>query len=371
MSLRRAFAIFRKEVLHISRDPRILFLVAGSPVFLLLALSYVFSFDLDRITFAVLDLDQTPTSRAYVSFLTDDGDFAIKAYPNSYEEAEDLLLAGSVNMALVIPRGFGDGVLNSRTDGADVQLVVDGMDSVAAQKGMDGLKARTQMFSAQQLRLTLAQAGVEISSRVWYNPALKSLYSMVPGLMAVVLFVPSLAVTLALAREKETGSFEGLIATPVRGPEYLAGKLAAYKLTGLIGALLAWLVAVYWFGVPFRGHLLDFVLLTLVYFVATMSIGLCVGNAVASQQTAMVLILLLFFAPSFFLAGLLTPLDLTSPGRLISSSVFPQTHFITITRALVLKGMSLPGLQQPTLWLLGIGGVMLVLSLLLFKKKIS
>jgi ABC-2 type transport system permease protein len=371
MSLRRAFAIFRKELLHIFRDPRILFLVAVSPVFLLVALSYVFSFDLDRVTFAVLDLDQSPTSRAYVSYLTDDGDFTVKAYAASYQGAEDLLLAGTVNMALVIPRGFGDAVLGRRAGGAEVQLVVDGMDSVAAQKGVGGLKTRTQMFSAQQLGVGLAQAGVDVSSRVWYNPSLKSLFTMVPGLMAVVLFVPSLAVTLALAREKETGSFEGLIATPVRGLEYLAGKLVAYLLTGLIGALLAWLVAIYWFGVPFRGQLVDFVLLTLVYFVATMGIGMCVGNFVASQQTAMVLILLLFFAPSFFLAGLLTPLDPTSLGRQISSSIFPQTHFITITRGLFLKGLGLAGLQQPALWLLGIGGVTLLLSLLLFRKKIS
>ncbi len=112
-------------------------------------------------------------------------------------------------------------------------------------------------------------------------------------------------------------------------------------------------------------------LLTLVYFVATMGIGMCVGNFVASQQTAMVLILLLFFAPSFFLAGLLSPLDLTSPGRRLSSSIFPQTSFITITRGVFLKGLGPAGLQQPTLWLLGIGGVMLLLSLLLFKKKIS
>ena len=371
MSLRRALAIFRKELWHISRDPRILFLVAVSPVFLLLAFSYVFSFDLDRVTFAVLDLDQSADSRDYVSYLTNDGDFVVKAYPADYAAAGDLLLAGRVNMVLVIPRGFGDALRGLRSGQADVQLVVDGMDSIAAQKGIGGLQTRTLLFSADKIRLALRRPGVDMRARVWYNPSLKSLYSMVPGLMAVVMFVPTMAVTLALARERETGSFEGLIATPVRGPEYLSGKLLAYVLTGLVGALLAWLVAVYWFRVPFRGSLVEFLILTVFYFFATMGIGMFVANFVTSQQTAMLLILFLFFVPSFFLVGLIMPLDLTSLGRQISSNIFPQTHFVAITRSIFLKGLGLKGLQGQTTWLLGIGGVMLALSLALFKKKIS
>jgi ABC-2 type transport system permease protein len=181
MSLRRAFAIFRKELWHISRDPRILFLVAGSPVFLLVALSYVFSFDLTHITFAVLDLDQSQTSRDYVSALNANGDYAVKAYVSSYAEAEDLLLSGQVNMAVIIPHGFGDALQGLRTQAADVDLVVDGMDSIAAQKGVAGLKALTQLFAASQLPLGLPPPGVEVHSRVWYNPSLKSLYTMVPG----------------------------------------------------------------------------------------------------------------------------------------------------------------------------------------------
>ncbi len=371
MSLRRAFAIFRKELWHISRDLRILFLVAVSPVFLLLAFSYVFSFDLDRVTFAVLDLDQSIDSRDYVAFLADDGDFEVRAYPANYAEAEDLLLASSVNMVLVIPHGFGDALQEGRTGQAEVQLVVDGMDSIAAQKGIGGLKARTLLFSAEKIRQALTRPGIDIRSRVWYNPALKSLYSMVPGLMAVVLFVPTMAVTLALARERETGSFEGLIATPVRGLEYLSGKLLAYVLYGLVGALLAWLVAVYWFQVPFRGSLVDYLILTVVYYMATMSIGLFVANFVTSQQTAMVLILFVFFVPSFFLVGLIMPLDLTTLGRQISSNVFPQTHFVSIMRSIFLKGLGLAGVRQQTIWLLSIAGVMLALSLALFKKKVS
>lgn len=371
MSLRRAFAIFRKELWHISRDPRILFLVAGSPVFLLVALSYVFSFDLTHITFAVLDLDQSQLSRDYVSTLNANGDYAVKAYVASYAEVEDLLVSGQVNMAVIIPHGFSDAVQGLGAEPADIQLVVDGMDSIAAQKGIGGLKALTQMFAAARLPLASRSSGVEIHSRVWYNPSLKSLFTMVPGLMAVVLFVPSMAVTLALARERETGSFEGLIATPVRGLEYLAGKLIAYILFGLAGALLAWAVAVYWFHVPFRGSLADFLLLTVVYFLSTMGIGLFVATFVMSQQTAMILILFVFFVPSFFLVGLITPLDLTSVGRQISSSIFPQTHFVSITRGIFLSGLGLAQLRQQTEWLLGIGGVMLALSLALFKKKIS
>jgi ABC-2 type transport system permease protein len=371
VSLRRAYTIFRKELWHISRDPRILFLVVVSPVFLLVGFSYTFSFDLDRVTFAVLDLDQSVVSRDYVSYLTNDGDFAVKAYARSYAQAESMLLVGEVNMVVVIPHGFGAALGGVRSGRADVQLMVDGMDSIAAQKGMGGLKTRTLLFSAEKIRVALSRPGVDMRSRVWYNPALKSLYTMVPGLMAVVLFVPSMAVTLALAKERETGSFEGLIATPVRGLEYLSGKLLAYVLTGLTGALLSWAVAVYWFQVPFRGSLVDFLITTIAYFMATMGIGLFVANFVRSQQTAMVLILFLFFVPSFFLVGLLLPLDLTQLSRQISSNIFPQTHFVSIMRSIFLKGLGLAGLQSQITWLLSIGGIMMVLSLALFKKKIS
>jgi ABC-type multidrug transport system permease subunit len=191
---------------------------------------------------------------------------------------------------------------------------------------------------------------------------------MVPGLLAVILCMPALALALALAREKETGSFEVLIATPVRGIEYLVGKLLAYGASGLVSVVLAWLVATLWFHVPFRGRLSAFLLLAVDYIVASMGISLVVANFVRNQQTAMFLILMIFFVPSFFIAGLMLPVADEPIARALAYAL-PTTHFITICRSVFLKGMGLAALWKPALTLLGTGITCLSISLALFEKK--
>ncbi len=194
---------------------------------------------------------------------------------------------------------------------------------------------------------------------------------MVPALAAIVLSMPALALALALAREKESGSFEGLIATPVRGAEYLVGKLVAYLSCGLMGVGLVWLVAVIYFRVPFRGTFAVYLLLAADFLLAGMGFSLFIANFTRTQQTAMLLVLMIFFAPSFFIAGLIAPVETRSlASRLIAYSL-PTTHFIAISRGVFLKGLGLADLGFPPIALLtmGVGG--LVLSLLLFRKSLG
>jgi ABC-2 type transport system permease protein len=177
-------------------------------------------------------------------------------------------------------------------------------------------------------------------------------------------------VALALTREKETGSFENLIVTPVRGPEYLFGKLLAYGVSGVASAVLAWLVATLWFRVPFRGSFLAFLLLAADYMVASMGVSLVVANFVRNQQTAMFLILMVFFVPSFFVAGLILPVADEPVARAIAYGL-PATHFITISRSLFLKGLGPGALWKPACILLGMGIVCQAVSLVLFEKKLA
>jgi ABC-2 type transport system permease protein len=375
MSLRRTFAILRKEIWHITRDARVLFLVTLAPAFLLLMLSYVFSWDVTHTRVAVVDFDHSAVSRDYLSRISADGDLIIVAQVEKVGDAEALLMRGDVSIVLVIPHGFGESVRAGHR--VQVQALVDGMNAITARQSMAQLSARTRVFSALTssgealIEMAQRQPSPETLGRAWYNPALKSLYSMVPGLLAVVLFMPGMAATLALAREKETGSFEGLIATPVKGIEYLTGKLLAYGLMGLIGTVVALLLAVFWFGVPFRGSVALLLGLTAIYFFATMSTGILIANFVMGQQTAMIVFLLAFFMPSFFVAGLILPIDATSTISLLTSSAIPPTHFITISRAIFLKGLGLESLWESVLALLVIGGAMFTVSLLMFKKKIG
>ena len=371
MSFHRLFAIARKEFHHVTRDARTLFLVTIAPALLLLVLAYVFSFDADNFKLIVLDQDRTSLSRQYIADLTSDGAFRAVAYVERYEEIDAWLQAGRAQVALVIPPGMAATLQAFRS--APVQAILDGVDVIATAQIMNQLDARTYAFASARLPTGNARAPGLLGTRIQvrYNPPLKSLYSIVPGLMAVVLYMPALALSLSLTREKELGSFEGLASTPIRGLEYLFGKTLTYVGFGLISTLPAVLVSAFWFRVPFRGNLWVFLALTTCYFLASFGLSQMVAGLVKNQQTVMLIMIMVFFVPSFFLAGLILPVDTSSPGAQLAAYSLPVTHFIFISRGVFLKGLDLADLIAPTLALLTIGGSTLALSLILFRKWID
>ncbi len=371
ISLRRTAAIVRKEMLHIVRDPRNLFLVTASPAFLLFLLAYIFSFDINQIDLAVLDLDHTSLSRRYLASLLSDQDLVLACMADSYQGLLPLLVSGEADAALVIPPGFADRVNGGQP--AQVQAIIDGTDPFAGGQVMGALEARSGVFVAGNgaSGLSSGTKPVEIRIQAWYNAGLESLLSMVPGLLSIVLIMPTMALALALTRETETGTLEALMATPVRGLEYVAGKLLAYLTTGLLSAVLALLVAILWFKVPFRGNLAVYLFLAADYFLACMGTTVVVANFVKSQQTAMFIVLIVFLVPSFFLAGLITPVSAESLGSLFTSYTMPSTHFVEISRVVFLKGLGLSHLARPALMLLGMGIGALIIGLRLFKKKVA
>lgn len=370
MLLRRTWAIARKELRHIGRNRLTLFLVTLSPAMLLFLLAYVFAFNVDQADLAVLDLSRSQTSRDYVARITASDSLRDTASAAGYHEIDRLLVAGVVDAALVIPPDFARNVAGATS--APVQLVVDGSNPIIANQIMGMIRSASTAASAE-LRPTLRELAptFQVRSRVWYNDSLSSQISMVPGLLAIVLSLPALALTLSLTREQELGTLEGLMATPIEGIAYLTGKISAYVGTGLAGLLLSWLVAVVWFEVPFRGEMGLLLALTVAYFLATMGVSLLIASRIASQQTAMLLAMLIFFVPSFFLAGLIDPIDQQSPVAVALSTPLPATHYIAITRGLFLKGVGLETLSRPGAVLLMMGLSALAISALLFKKKLA
>jgi ABC-2 type transport system permease protein len=369
MSASRLLAVICKELRHITRDSRVLFLVTFAPAFLLVTLSYVFALDVSQINIAVRDLDRTSLSRDFVASLDADDDLTFVAYVEYEEDIERMLVYGTADVVLVIPHGFADAALAGGP--AEMHCIVDGSDSITAGQTVSLLQLRVSDFVTSLLkqRSVDVSVGLQIVDRAWYNETLKSLVSMVPGMLAIIMCMPALALTLALTREKETGSFEGLIATPVRKAEYLLGKLLAYVLGGVVSLGLAWLVATQWFHVPFRGSFLDFVLLAVTYLFASMGISMLVANFVRNQQTAMFLVLMVFFIPGFFIAGLIVPVADEPVARAIAY-ILPTTHFIVISRGVFLKGLNVVDLWRPAGILLITGLFSLLGSLALLKKKV-
>lgn len=367
---RRFVAILRKEYRHVFRDFRTLILVILAPPLLLLLMAYLFRLDAQRAVFAVWDLDGSTLSRRYIAALTADGDFQLLRSLTAEADMEPLLQSGQVAFVLVIPSGFGNRLAGGRE--AEVQALVDASDAIRAPQILGQLELRSAAFSQQVLLRgqEWRQSPLTLRSQVWYNPALSSTVSMVPGLLPIVLTMPALAFALSLARDRELGSFEGLIATPVRGAEYLLGKALAYVSLGMISVFLAWLVAVLWFAVPFRGSLALYGALALLYLAATIGIVMALARVAQTQQVALFAILIYFFVPSFFIGGLVLPLSRDPVQRLISQAI-PTTHFIMITRSLFLKGLGPADYAGPviTLALMALGG--LIIALLTFRKRLQ
>ncbi len=371
MLIRRTWAIAHKELRHIGRNRLTLFLVTISPAMLLFLLAYVFSFNVDTADLAVMNLSQSQASRSYINALTSGSkSLRLAANVGDYETIDRMLIAGTVDAAIVIPPDFSQGTTSQ--GGAIVQVIVDGSNPIIAGQ-IIGMISRASSLAGADLRPALRELApaFELRSRAWYNDTLNSQVSMVPGLMGIVLSLPALALSLSLTREKELGTLEGLMATPIEGTAYLVGKTSAYILTGLSGLVLSWVVAVGWFKVPFRGDIGLLIVLTVAYFLATMGISLLISSRISSQQTAMLLVMLIFFVPSFFLAGLIDPIDRSSRVAVLLSQPLPATHYIAIARGLFLKGVGMETLLQPSLMLVLMGTLALVVSTALFKKKLS
>jgi ABC-2 type transport system permease protein len=372
-SWRRALAIMWKEVRHIIRDPQALFQVTLQPAVMLITLAYMFTLDIERFPLAVLDQDRTTLSREYVAALTSDGTFQLLQRPNNLQEADTLLVKGWVRAVVTIPVGFMDDLKARRS--VAVQALIDGTDPNAGGQALAQLDARTEAFGASYLSGGMPAASqvqpINVRTRVWYNPTLKALYSMVPGLIAVVMNTPCFAIAASVTREREMGTLEGLIVTPLRNSELLVGKFLPYAASGLLSTVLTTAVAMFWFRVPFRGNFSLFMLLSVGFLLGSLGLSLLIANFLKSQQAAMVAMFLVFFMPSFFLGGLMRPVDRTSLVAQIQALVLPTTHYITISRGVFLKGVGLADLWKPTLALGGIGAVAFILSIALFKRKLS
>lgn len=377
MNPKRTISIMRKETWHILRDRRTFMLVTISPVFLLIVFAYTMSVEIRNVAIAVLDHDQSTLSRRYRDGLASTGDILIRYWLKDYAELESRLERRQAKAALVIPSGFERDLLAGRE--ANLQVIIDGTDPNTANHAIAHIGGYTQGLALEILAEDLERQGIDASQmapidlrmRTWYNPTLKAIIGWVPGLIAIVLGMPAIAATLALAGEKEKGTLEALIATPVRRSELLIGKLIPYVLSGLVSAVLCALVGVYLFGTPFQGSFLLYVLLSADFFLATLSISLLISVFVRSQQAAMVCAMLIFLFPGFFMSGLFYPISSMPPEMKMEAYMMPTTHYLSITRGLFLKGLDMSSLWPYAVALLAMGVLITGIAIFTFKKKLA
>jgi len=376
-SLARIFSVVRKEFIQIARDPRTLAITFIMPVMMLFLLGYASVNDVRNIPLAVLDQSQSPASRALVEAFRATDYFTLAYDVDSEQELARLIGSGRVKTGLVIPPDYGD--KTTRGQKVAVAFIIDGSDPAAAGGALSAAtllgqtqstRLQVQRLSRQSATLSLSPA-VEMRTQVWYNPDMISSYAMIPGLVGMILqMMTSLLTALTIVRERERGTMEQLIVTPIRPWELLVGKLAPYVVIAFGDALEILVIGIVWFHVPMRGSIGLLLAQSALFVITTLSIGLFASTIARTQQEAM-LTTFMTLLPTIYLSGFLFPLAAMPPVLQAISTVIPLRYFLIIIRGIVLKGVGLELLIPETVALVILGFILMAIASARFRKRLD
>ncbi len=362
--LMRTLSITRKEFLHILRDPRTLAIMFLIPVMQLTLLGYAATSDVGHLTMAVLDWDRTAESRALIDAYRATNYFMPRYFPRNEAELRALMDQGMVRAGLLIPAGYGRDLARDGT--AQVGFIVDGSDPAVANTAYAAAQTVGQSISLRLIEAQFGRSairGPEVRTRVWYNPELKSSNFMIPGLIGMILQMMAMLLTaLALVRERERGTIEQLIVTPLRAPELIIGKIIPYVLIAFFDLGEVLLIGTLWFKVPINGSIALLLELSLLFLVTCLGLGLMISSAAKTQQEAMMLSFFMMM-PAIFLSGFFFPLEAMPRFLQAISYVVPLRYFLIIARGVIIKGVGIEALREPVLALGFFAPVTLVLAI--------
>jgi ABC-2 type transport system permease protein len=379
MNLAKTYAVMIKETRHILRDRSTFLMLLLIPVFLMIAFSYSLGVDIKEVPITLIDADDSHLSREFVAVLSTSKDLVVSRVAENYAQVEAWFDRSLIKAVVVIPPDFSEKLIAGQP--VEIQVLVDGTDPATGQFAINHIVSRSQAFGYEMaMKIFSRQAGTEhlvsikepIDLRVqtWYNPTLNNQKGIVPAMLALVLSVPAIAVMSSIVRERELGTLESIFAAPLTRAELLVGKIIPYVFSSLISALLCAAAAVYIFDAPFRGSLALFMLLAMDFFLHAFSLALLMSIFLPSQAAASLLGLLVFLFPGFFLSGVFYPIS-AFPAIVKEEAAFlPSTPFVAVVRGLMIKGQGLETLWPQALLMLGMGTVLTMISILLFKKKI-
>lgn len=377
MSFRHLWAVTRKEIQHILRDRSTFILVLLTPTIVLLLMAYALTVDIQHVPIAVLDYDRSPVSRAFIQRLTAGDDLDLYAQVASMNEIEGMLMRGQIKAALVIAPSFGSDLLSMQ--GVPIQIIIDGTEPQSGGFALDHMSQRAERFVSDELASRLQAQNISLQTlqpidlrvRTWFNPGLKPRVDMIPGLISLVLGFPALSVALTLAHEREHGTLEQVLVTPVTRLELLLGKMIPYILVGSANVILIPLLAMIWFRIPFNGSFPLFFFLSIIFLFAVLSMGIIIGVFMRTQAAALALSFLVVFFPGFFLTGIFFPIASMPEEVRLESLALPGTHYAIITRGVFLTGVGLDVLWPYAVMMLGLGLMFTIIAALFFRKKLG
>jgi ABC-2 type transport system permease protein len=377
VNLRRLFAIVRKETKQIMRDSRSLMIVLLMPLMLMTVLGYGVNLDIKHLQVLVYDREGSPASQDLLKHFQSSQYFEVVRTVKDYPELAEAIDSGHCQLGIIIPHDFSQTLLDGRP--ATVQAIVDGSDQNTAQIAIGYAQAVVETYAQSERedyfsrnRLGVLPPAITIQQRTWFNEDLESKNFIVPGVAALVMAViGTLLTSLTIAREWERGTMEQLISTPVTALEIIVGKLIPYFAIGLLDTLICAVIAVTWFGVPFRGSIAVLFVGAGLYLIVIQGLGFWISVVTRNQLAASQIGLLIGFMPSMLLSGFTFPIEQMPAGVQPITMLVAARYFIVILKSVFLKGTGLGALAKPALALTLYALIVITISTRSFKKSLA
>lgn len=371
-------SLMRKEVSHLKRDRRSLLIIFFMPLFQLAILGFASNLDVTALSMMVVDQDGSPSSRALVEDFTATEYFKVAATGDNPDAVDPVINAGEVSLALIIPLDFEKNLVSGRR--TEVAVIFDGSESYTANVGIGYARIIVARY-AENIALEallknpsggVRQAVVEPKTRVWFNPELKSRKFLIPGIMAMLIMLVTILLTsLAIVKEKEQGTLEQLIVTPIRPYELVIGKLAPFFIIGMADLTLVTIEAWIIFGVTIAGSLVLFYVFSAFFILSTLGIGFLVSTLSKNQQQAMMSSIFFFIIPMILLSGFVFPINNMPEVIQVFTYALPLRYYFVIIRGIFLKGAGFAELWDELLALVVVSMVLYGLAILRFRKRLD
>ena len=376
MSLRRLRSIVRKEFIQLIRDRRTLVTIITLPIMQLMLYGYL-SNDVTHISTAVFDESRTPESRTLLNTFANTTYVDLRYYTTSFAGVQRLIDGGQAKIGIWVPPDYASRLRSGRT--AQVEVIVDASEptsarAVLALSGGVGQVLSTQLLVQQTQRLTGGQPNalpVDVRARAWYNPTLENVNFIVPGVIAIILmFVTTFQAVTVIVRERELGTMEQLVVTPITGAELMLGKVIPLVVLAYAQITLTLFLASAWFHMPIMGNLLLLYALSLTFFFSTLGVGALISTVSKTfQQAAQMAQLVLL--PSILISGFIFPRESLPRGLQVIGGVLPLTYFVIILRGILIKGVGFPYLWRQILPMVAIGVAVFAVAISRFQKRID
>ena len=373
----RLRSLIRKEFIQIIRDPRTLMLALIIPVMQLFLMGYAATNDVRNVPLAVFDQDKGPAARSLLDAYRAADYFSLAYSVSSEEEIQYLVENGKARAGLIIPPDYSRKLQSGGP--AEVAFILDGTDPTVASTSLSAAQLIGQAHATEIMSERLARRGqptkitlpVQVNTQVWYNPDLISSYFMIPGVIGMILFaLTSILTATAIVRERERGTIEQLIVTPIRPWELVVGKLFPYVLLALLNTLEVLALGAWWFKVPIRGDLGLVFAFSGLFLLSSLGIGLLASTIANTQQEAMLAVWMLLL-PALFLSGFFFPLEAMPKAQQWISYLMPLRYYLVIIRSLLLKGVGFPALREEVLALTIFGLAIMTVAARRFRKRLD